>query len=39
MVFPYHPVLPDEQVVHVDTTDLNAVDIADVTARVRVAAG
>jgi predicted kinase len=31
----YQPVLPQEQVVHVDTTDLDAVDIADVASQVR----
>jgi predicted kinase len=32
---PYVPVLPEEQVVHVDTTDLDRVDIAGVAEQIR----
>jgi predicted kinase len=33
---PYQPVLPEEQVVHVDTTDLDRVDLAEVAKQVSV---
>jgi hypothetical protein len=31
----YQPVLPEEHVVRIDTTDLDAVDVADIADRVR----